>query len=122
MKQLMPPAPTQGFAQYLMLIIWQDRARLRAGETDDYDNLAVAVYSLRQMTGLPSPQLAARLCIDNYKLGQLEKRGGPVTPEDLERMQKLAKDSYLFKLAEYFKRAKLLYHAKHKRGRRPTDV
>ena len=33
-------------------------------------------------------------------------------------MQKLAKDSYLFKLAEYFKRAKLLYHAKHKRGKK----
>lgn len=104
-----------------MLAIWHDRAQLRAGETEGYDNLAAAVYALRKMSGLPHDKLAVRLCMDNYKLTQLEKRGGPVTGEDFERMRKLAQDSYLFKLAEYFKRAGVLFHSKPKRGRRPGN-
>lgn len=62
----------------------------------------VAVYYLRKFTGLTVEEMAARLSVFAAVVSSWESRGRPFTRESLQRLERMAKDYGLLRIAEHF--------------------
>ena len=65
-------------------------------------SLPMAISYLRELTGTTREELARGLSITYNQLTNLERRGKPVSNEQLERMMLFAQNACLYNLREYF--------------------